>query len=57
MSFYVFNYFSNLHIGQNVSMATKIRLTEYHAKACKIQQLQKHEQESEQAVPYPDTAS
>jgi len=24
-------------------MATKIRLTEYHAKACKIQQIQKHE--------------
>ena len=40
--------------GHNVSMATKIRLTEYHAKACNIQQIQKHEKKSEQAVPYPN---
>jgi len=56
MSFYVFNYSSNFNIGHNVSTATKIRLTEYHAKACKIQQIQKHEKKSEQAVPYPNAA-
>jgi hypothetical protein len=55
MSFYVYNYSSNFNTGHNVSMATKIRLTEYHTKACKIQ-VQKHEKKSEQAVPYPNAA-
>lgn len=53
-SFYVFNYSSNFNTGNNVSMATKIRLTEYHAKAWKIQHIQKHEKKSEQATPYPN---
>jgi len=56
MSFYVFNYSSNYNTGHNVSIASKIRPTKYHAKACKIQQIQKHEKESEQTLPYPNAA-
>jgi hypothetical protein len=56
MPFYVFDYSSDFNIGHNVSMATKIRLREYHAKACKIQQIQKHKKKNEQDVPYPNTA-
>lgn len=41
MSFYVLNYSSNFNTGHNVSMATKIRLTEYHAKACKYKSMKR----------------